>query len=200
MTGWNMDQVIVISGLLTMVYTLKGGFEAVVWTDVMQGIIIWTGIFICLGYLLFLPPGGPAAVFETACRKPQDHLRQHGLRSLAAHGLGADHLRLLLVPAALHRRPDAGAALPVGEVRSGGGPRRGAGRAAVGAGLDAVHADRHVHLDLSTGSPGEKLPAYITKGDQVFPYFLSTHLPPGIVGARDGRADRRRRCARCRAI
>ncbi|SPE35515.1 membrane hypothetical protein [Candidatus Sulfopaludibacter sp. SbA6] len=30
MTGWNMDQVILISGLLTMIYTLKGGFEAVV--------------------------------------------------------------------------------------------------------------------------------------------------------------------------
>jgi solute:Na+ symporter, SSS family len=29
---------------------------------------------------------------------------------------------------------------------------------------------------------GEKLPAYITKGDQVFPYFITTHLPPGIAG------------------
>src|ERR1035438_4653712 len=51
MTGWNMDQIILISGFLTMVYTLKGGFEAVVWTDVVQGVVIWTGIFVCLGYL-----------------------------------------------------------------------------------------------------------------------------------------------------
>jgi SSS family solute:Na+ symporter len=29
---------------------------------------------------------------------------------------------------------------------------------------------------------GEKLPAYITKGDQVFPYFITTHLPPGVAG------------------
>src|SRR5207237_6772205 len=29
---------------------------------------------------------------------------------------------------------------------------------------------------------GEKLPAHITKGDQVFPHFLSTHLPPGLAG------------------
>jgi SSS family solute:Na+ symporter len=29
---------------------------------------------------------------------------------------------------------------------------------------------------------GEKLPAYITKGDQAFPHFLSTHLPPGLAG------------------
>jgi SSS family solute:Na+ symporter len=29
---------------------------------------------------------------------------------------------------------------------------------------------------------GEHLPSYLTKGDQVFPYFLTTHLPPGIGG------------------
>jgi SSS family solute:Na+ symporter len=29
---------------------------------------------------------------------------------------------------------------------------------------------------------GEKLPAYITKADQVFPYFITTHLPPGVAG------------------
>src|SRR5215831_16990286 len=39
MTGWNMDEVILIAGLLTMTYTLKGGFEAVVWTDVAQGLV-----------------------------------------------------------------------------------------------------------------------------------------------------------------
>src|SRR5262249_42537800 len=65
-TGWNMDQVILISGLVTMIYTLKGGFEAVVWTDVVQGSVVWLGIIVCLGYLLFLPPGGPSAVLHTA--------------------------------------------------------------------------------------------------------------------------------------
>jgi solute:Na+ symporter, SSS family len=29
---------------------------------------------------------------------------------------------------------------------------------------------------------GEKLPAYITKADQVFPYFLTMHLPTGMAG------------------
>ena len=29
---------------------------------------------------------------------------------------------------------------------------------------------------------GELLPAYIVKGDQVFPYFIRTHIPPGIAG------------------
>ena len=29
---------------------------------------------------------------------------------------------------------------------------------------------------------GEKLPAYVTKSDQVFPYFITTHIPPGLAG------------------
>ena len=29
---------------------------------------------------------------------------------------------------------------------------------------------------------GEKLPAHITKADQVFPFFLATHLPVGMAG------------------
>lgn len=29
---------------------------------------------------------------------------------------------------------------------------------------------------------GERLPAYITKADQVFPHFVATHLPPGVAG------------------
>jgi SSS family solute:Na+ symporter len=29
---------------------------------------------------------------------------------------------------------------------------------------------------------GEALPGYIVKGDQVFPYFIRTHIPPGIAG------------------
>ena len=28
----------------------------------------------------------------------------------------------------------------------------------------------------------EKLPAYITKADQVFPYFITTHVPAGLAG------------------
>jgi SSS family solute:Na+ symporter len=29
---------------------------------------------------------------------------------------------------------------------------------------------------------GERLPAYAAKADQAFPYFISTHIPPGLAG------------------
>ena len=181
MTGWNMDEVIVIAGLLTMVYTLKGGFEAVVWTDVMQGVIIWTGIFVSLGYLLFLPPGGPKAVFETAF---QNHKISFGSTAfdfsqptvwvLAIYGFfwylqryTADQT---LVQRYLAAKSDRAAVRGV----------------ALGAALSVPVWTLFMLIGTCTWTyyrlTGEKLPAYITKGDQAFPYFLSTHLPPGLSG------------------
>src|SRR2546430_8624958 len=66
MTGWDMYLVTIVMGLVTISYTYLGGLEAVIWTDVIQGFIKCIGIFICLGFLLFLPPGGPAAVMRDA--------------------------------------------------------------------------------------------------------------------------------------
>ena len=66
MTGWNTDRVIILVGVITVLYTLIGGIEAVIWADVVQGFLLWFGILISLGYLLFLPPGGPSAALATA--------------------------------------------------------------------------------------------------------------------------------------
>ena len=62
MTGWSTERVIVLVGIVTIVYTLVGGIEAVIWADAIQGFVIWAGIAICLGYLLF-------------CRRPARSLR-----------------------------------------------------------------------------------------------------------------------------
>src|SRR5580765_3470425 len=66
MTGWNIYAVMVATGIVTIFYTVIGGLEAVIWTDVIQGFIKCIGIFICLGCLLYLMPGGPSAAFHLA--------------------------------------------------------------------------------------------------------------------------------------
>src|ERR1700749_176172 len=66
MTGWHVERVILITALITIFYTLLGGVEAVVWSDVIQGFVLWAGILVSLGYLLFLPPQGPHAVLGDA--------------------------------------------------------------------------------------------------------------------------------------
>src|SRR5262249_3900095 len=66
MTGWNLYVVIAVTGLVTVFYTLIGGIEAVIWTDVIQGFVKCFGIIICLGFLLWLIPGGWPAAWKLA--------------------------------------------------------------------------------------------------------------------------------------
>ncbi len=65
-TGWDIRLVILGIGLFTLLYTLIGGIEAVVWNDVPQGLILLTGALLIASIVLFRPEGGPAAVISAA--------------------------------------------------------------------------------------------------------------------------------------
>jgi solute:Na+ symporter, SSS family len=66
MTGWPMSRVVIGIGMTTMLYTMAGGIEGVVWTDVVQGFILIGGMILIATLLLFLPAEGPAAVISAA--------------------------------------------------------------------------------------------------------------------------------------
>jgi SSS family solute:Na+ symporter len=66
MTNWNITTVIVVMGIFTLLYTMVGGIEGVIWTDVVQGIILIGGGLLVLAMVLYLPEGGPSAVLAAA--------------------------------------------------------------------------------------------------------------------------------------
>jgi solute:Na+ symporter, SSS family len=66
MTNWNIYVVILISGLVTIFYTLFGGLEAVIWTQVIQGIVKGVGVLVIIGVLFWIMPGGAGAAFHLA--------------------------------------------------------------------------------------------------------------------------------------
>jgi SSS family solute:Na+ symporter len=181
MTGWNIYAVIIGVGIVTVFYTYLGGLEAVIWADVIQGFIKAIGLLICLGYLLFLPPGGPSATLAMAwdhgkisLGKLSWSLADKSFLVLSLYGLfwylqkyTADQT---LVQRYLVARTDR--------------------EALKGVALGAILCIPVWALFLLVGSllwsfyqlTGETLPARITKPDQIFPYFLSTHIPPGVAG------------------
>ncbi len=57
-----MWQTILLSGLVTIIYSWQGGMKAVVWGDVIQMIILLMGIVLCIGYGLELQGGWEAFV------------------------------------------------------------------------------------------------------------------------------------------
>ncbi len=65
MTGWDIRMVIVAIGLFTILYTLIGGIEAVVYTDVLQGLVLATAAISIVIIILWRPEGGPATVIYT---------------------------------------------------------------------------------------------------------------------------------------
>lgn len=50
-TGIEVEVCILLMGVLSIFYTVLGGIEAVIWTDVVQVVILLGGAFICLLYL-----------------------------------------------------------------------------------------------------------------------------------------------------
>jgi len=64
--GWNIVALIVIIGLITIVYTLLGGMEAVIWTDVMQSAIMIAGVLFCVVVLSYRVFSGPEPLINTA--------------------------------------------------------------------------------------------------------------------------------------
>ena len=78
MFGWDIQTIIVCTGIATLIYTLLGGIAAVVWTDAIQGIILIVGAIACAAILTFTMPEGPGQLFEIASA--------HGKFSLGSFG------------------------------------------------------------------------------------------------------------------
>jgi SSS family solute:Na+ symporter len=181
MTGWNTDRVILLVGAITVGYTLIGGIEAVIWADVIQGFVLWVGIIICLGYLLFLPAGGPAVMWHAAWESHKISLgstamdlHQPTILVLGLYGFFYYMQRYTADQTVIQRYLVAKS-------------DQAAIRGIITGTLLCIPV---WSLFMLIGTlcwafyrvTGEQLPAYITKGDQVFPYFITTHLPPGVAG------------------
>ncbi len=66
MTGLDPYLVVWVTGLAIIYVTLKGGIEAVIWLDVLQGFMLIAGGVISLAVILFSVDGGPIAIINYA--------------------------------------------------------------------------------------------------------------------------------------
>ena len=66
MTGLDAHLSVIIAGAFIATYTILGGMEAVVWTDVVQTIVLLLGGIFCLVTIVNLLPGGLGQIIESA--------------------------------------------------------------------------------------------------------------------------------------
>ena len=181
MTGVPVDRVIWFTALVTICYTLVGGVEAVVWSDVIQGFVLWIGIAVSLGYLLFLPAQGPGAMLADAWT--------HGKLSLGSGAFRFDQptIIVLIIYGLFFYLQKYTADQTVVQRYLVAKSDRSAMRGIL---LGAVLCLPVWSAFMLIGSllwsfyrlTGEALPSTITKADQIFPYFLTTHIPAGLAG------------------
>jgi len=66
LTGFSMSSIMIVMGICIIVYTVFGGIEAVIWTEVVQAIIKTLGALLILFLVIKKIPGGFSQVFDIA--------------------------------------------------------------------------------------------------------------------------------------
>ncbi|GAA4305184.1 sodium:solute symporter [Compostibacter hankyongensis] len=70
LTGYSMSVIMVVTGICIIVYTVLGGIEAVIWTEVVQAVIKTLGALLILYLVIEDMPGGMSRILEIG---GQDH-------------------------------------------------------------------------------------------------------------------------------
>lgn len=76
--GWSKPILIAITGGLVTVYALLGGIEAVIWTDVIQSLVLIGGAVACVVVLMVQMPEGPGQIFRIAAEHNKFSLGSFG--------------------------------------------------------------------------------------------------------------------------
>lgn len=181
-TGWSMGWLIAVLGAITVFYTLMGGFSAVIWTDVVQGFLLWAGMAVTLVILLFFSGARPAAMVhliasshKMSLGSMRFDLSQPTFWTLAIYGVFFYLQRYTADQSVVQRYLAA---------RSDRGALRGM---ALGASLCLPVWTGFMFIGSLLWAlyrlTGQTLPAGVTHVDQVFPLYMVSHMPSWVSGA-----------------
>jgi transporter, SSS family len=180
MTGFNSIDMIWIIGFIVVFITLIGGMEAVIWMDVVQGLLLICGGVTALLMILFTTPGGISAIWNVALENghvgfgPFDFsfvkltfwvMTLNGI-FYAIQKYGTDQT---IVQRYLTAKSDKGAikASLIGVMMS----------VPVWALFMFIGTTLYSYYHIQSGILAANI-----KAEEVFPYFIMTQLPVGVVG------------------
>ena len=184
LTGWSMVTIILVAGVLVILYTLVGGMEAVIWTDVVQSIVFIGAALVCVLLLLTGLPRGPGQLLGIAA--------EHHKFSLGSFGgsLSESTFWVVLIYGVVINLQNFGIDQSyVQRYQTAKTDREAAKSVWLGALLylpvSAVFFFIGTALFAFYTARPELLPASVdaaNKPDAVFPHFIVAQLPVGITG------------------
>ena len=179
--GVDIRMLIIVIGIITIVYTLMGGMEAVIWTDVIQSVIMIGGI-IFIGYLLTKEVfARPDFLIQNAFNANKFSLGETTLSLnsrtiwvMIIYGV-SENIRNLIADQNYTQKycsvPDEKKA------------KRSVWIAMlIYLPLTALFLYIGTTLFAFYSGPDHILGEAISRGDQVFPHFIATQLPVGVTG------------------
>ena len=178
-TGFDKYASILLMGLVTTIYAMEGGFEAVVWTDVMQVAVTLGGVIVALLCMAHGVAGGFNGMVDTAVAAGKFHALSTEWNFAAPTlwvfiGMFLGHVFVILGDQPLMQRMFATS-----------DPREA--RRAVVMGNVVGLAGAVMFFFVGTmlwafyRAHPERLPAALA-GDAIFPFFIANELPRGVVG------------------
>ncbi|RYF21229.1 MAG: sodium:solute symporter [Flavobacteriales bacterium] len=64
LTGYSMEMIMLVTGICIVIYTVMGGIEAVIWTEVVQGVLKTLGAILIIYLIVSGMPGGVSKIIE----------------------------------------------------------------------------------------------------------------------------------------
>jgi SSS family solute:Na+ symporter len=178
--SWGTYSVIFALGTLTILYTLIGGIEAVIWSDAIQGIILIGGGLICVVMLLFGNETGPTEILSMAWRQ--------GKMSMGPTNL--DFTKLTFIVMALNgifwsiQKYGTDQAV-VQRFLAAKSDKEGIKGVVMGAFLCIPVWIIFMFIGTALWAYYKTTQSNLPPGiqaEEVFPYFIMTRIPPGLTG------------------
>jgi SSS family solute:Na+ symporter len=170
--------IIVVVGFVLVVLNLKGGIQAVIWLDVFQGFMLFASGFICLGILLFSVKGGPAEIIKVASENGRTGFGPYDTDLTRAT------LLVMIINGAFYAIQKYGTDQTVVQRYLTAKTNKAAIRASL-LGISLTVPIWTIFMFIGTALfvfyQQNALPAG-TQAGAVFPYFMMTELPTGVVG------------------
>lgn len=188
LTGWDLWTIIIITGAVVTLYTVVGGIEAVIWTDVMQTIVLVLGGLITVAIVFLTVPGGAPEVISRAWGEgklslrdasvPLDHYFDFNLVVvtfwvLALNGIVGNIQEMCTDQTRVQRY------LAARSLRSARGALWVCGLGCIPVWALFMFVGTCLHV-FYAATPAQLPPG--VPNDEVFPRFILTAIPPGLGG------------------
>jgi SSS family solute:Na+ symporter len=171
-----MPTAVLSLGLLTVLYTYKGGMKAVVWTELLQAGIYISGAFAAIVILGHLVPGGWSHIWATAGAAGKTRVLNFTFTKSDPHTVWAGLIGGAFLAMASHGTDQ----LIVQRLMSSRS-LRDAQKAIIGSGF-VVFLQFFLFLTIGLGLWVFYQAKLFPTTDLIFPTFILERMPPGLVG------------------